>query len=183
MLTTSSDIDALYVWDGLGNPVGLLTDYASNAFSYTYDPYGVQVLTAGGTGGGTSQNPYSFKAGIQDRASGLVKFGIRWYNPTTGTWTQQDTLDTPLDPHNANRYAYAANDPINNVDPSGKVTGAQFACGVAVVGVAAIFGALLTVTVTGIAAGVVAVGVAAEIGGVAGQVAGIATGVGGILAC
>jgi len=123
MLTTSSDIDALYVWDGLGNPVGLLTDYASNAFSYTYDPYGVQVLTAGGTGGGTSQNPYSFKAGIQDRASGLVKFGIRWYNPTTGTWTQQDTLDTPLDPHNANRYAYAANDPINGQDPSGMISG------------------------------------------------------------
>ena len=49
-----------------------------------------------------------------------MKFGIRWYNPTTGTWTQQDTLDSPLDPHNANRYAYAANDPINNTDPAGQ---------------------------------------------------------------
>lgn len=38
----------------------------------------------------------------QDRASGLVKFGIRWYDPTTGTWTQQDTLDAPLDPINRN---------------------------------------------------------------------------------
>lgn len=31
-----------------------------------------------------------------------------------------DTLDTPLDPKNANRYAYAGDDPINNVDPLGR---------------------------------------------------------------
>ena len=30
-----------------------------------------------------------------------------------------DTLDTPLDPKNANRYAYAGDDPINNIDPLG----------------------------------------------------------------
>ena len=45
--------------------------------------------------------------------------GQRWYNPITGTWTQQDTLDHPLDPANANRYAYAGDDPINGSDPSG----------------------------------------------------------------
>jgi len=38
----------------------------------------------------------------------------------TGTWTQQDTLDTPLDPGNANRYGFAGGDPINNSDPTGK---------------------------------------------------------------
>lgn len=58
-------------------------------------------------------NPFTFKAGIEDIASGLVKFGRRWYNPYIGAWTQQDTLDSPLDPANGNRYAYAASDPIN----------------------------------------------------------------------
>jgi len=120
MLTTSSDISALYVWDGLGNPVGLLTDFSTNSFSYAYDPYGTRALTAGGTGSGPGQNPYSFKSGIQDRGTGLVKFGLRWYEPTTGTWTQQDTLDTPLDPGNANRYGFAASDPINLSDPTGQ---------------------------------------------------------------
>ena len=81
---------------------------------------GVQTLTAGGTGNGAAQNPYAFHAGIKDPGSGLVKFGQRWYNPTTGTWTQQDTLDAPLDPANANRYAYAGDDPINNLDPTGE---------------------------------------------------------------
>ena len=96
------------------------------SFAYKYDPWGVQTLTAGGTGNGAGQNPYAFHAGIKDPGSGLVKFGLRWYNPITGTWTQQDTLDHPLDPANANRYAYAGDDPINNLDPNGQ--GASFFC-------------------------------------------------------
>ena len=32
---------------------------------------------------------------------------------------QQDSLDAPLDPVNANRYAYAGGDPVNNFDPTG----------------------------------------------------------------
>jgi RHS repeat-associated protein len=119
MPITSSDQDCLLVFDGLNNPVGLLTDFATNAFTYQYDPWGVQVLTAGGTGNGAAQNPYAFHAGIKDKGSGLVKFGLRWYNPVTGTWTQQDTLDQPLDLTNGNRYAYVGDDPTNNMDPGG----------------------------------------------------------------
>ncbi|RPE77879.1 RHS repeat-associated protein [Frondihabitans sp. PhB161] len=121
MLTTSSGIACIYVFDGMGNPVGMLTDYATQAFNIAYDPYGVGTLADdSSTGGGYTQNPYSFKGGVQDRASGLVKFGIRWYNPATGTWTQQDTFDAPLDPKNGNRYQFAGSDPINGSDPSGR---------------------------------------------------------------
>jgi len=107
--------------DGIGNPVGLITDFALSSYTYTFDPYGAANLTAGGTGNGAAQNPYLFTAGIQDRATGLVKFGLRWYNPTAGAWTQQDTLDAPLDPANANRYGYAGGDPINGSDPAGRL--------------------------------------------------------------
>jgi RHS repeat-associated protein len=122
MLRTSSGIEALYVNDGIDNPVGLLTDFNTNAFTLTYDPYGAANLTAGGTGNGYYENPYLFKGGIQDRATGYVKFGVRWYNPLTGSWTQEDAIDTPLDPANANRYAYAGDDPINNLDPDGRLS-------------------------------------------------------------
>ena len=118
-IVTSADQACMLVFDGTENPVGLLTNSATVSFAYTYDPWGVQTLTAGGTGNGAGQNPYAFHAGIKDPGSGLVKFGQRWYNPTTGTWTQQDTLDHPLDPANANRYAYAGDDPMNNLDPTG----------------------------------------------------------------
>lgn len=58
-----------------------------------------------------------------------MHYGARWYNPITGTWTQQDTLDAPLDPANANRHAYAGDDPINNLDLLGLYS--ERSCGIA----------------------------------------------------
>ncbi len=33
-------------------------------------------------------SPYTFKAGLQDRATGWMKYGQRWYNAGSGRWTQ-----------------------------------------------------------------------------------------------
>jgi len=119
-IVTSADQACMLVFDGTDNPVGLLTNSATVSFAYKYDPWGVQTLTAGGGGNGAGQNPYAFHAGIKDPGSGLIKFGQRWYNPTTGTSTQQDTPDNPLDPANANRYVLSGGDPINGQDPTGQ---------------------------------------------------------------
>ena len=127
-IVTSADQACMLVFDGTENPVGLLTNSATVSFAYKYDPWGVQTLTAGGTGNGAGQNPYTFHAGIKDPGSELVKFGQHWYNPTTETSTQQDTPDNPLDPANANRYAYAGDDPINNADPTGQKWSAYTCC-------------------------------------------------------
>ncbi len=146
----------MLVFDGTGNPVGLLSNSATVSFTYKYDPWGVQTLSAGGTGNGAGQNPYAFHGGIKDPGSGLVKFGLRWYNPTTGTWTQQDTLDSPLDPANANRYAYAGDDPVNNIDPSGQYLSActtqaiNLAIGAIVLGIG--YGGALAAVAAGITA-------------------------------
>jgi RHS repeat-associated protein len=119
MLRSSAGVETLYVYDGLGSPVAMLTDYATQAYAYKFDPFGTAVLAAGGTGNGVVENPFLFKGGIQDRATGWIHYGNRWYNTTLGRWTQQDTLDAPLDPVNANRYAYVGADPINGYDPVG----------------------------------------------------------------
>lgn len=119
MIQTSTGTVALYLYDGRNNPIGLLTDFNSTAYVYSFDPYGTATLTANSGGSGVSENPYLYGGGLQDRATGHLKFGARWYDPATGTWTQQDTRDTPLDPGNANRYQYAAADPINNADSTG----------------------------------------------------------------
>lgn len=104
------------------------------------------------------------------------------YNTTLGRWTQQDTLDVPLDPVNANRYAYVGSDPINNFDPLGLYdleaaagTVGAFAGGVGAVG--ATVGCV--VGLIGSGPGCVAgAGAGAAIGGVAGAAFGIGVAIG-----
>jgi len=118
-LQTSTGTIGLYVYDNRDNPVGLITDFSSVAYLYRFDPYGGATTTQNSGGTGYPQNPYVFAGGLQDRATSLIRYGARWYDPTTGTWTQQDTLNAPLDPANANRYTYVGDDPINRIDPTG----------------------------------------------------------------
>jgi len=61
--------------------------------------------------------PFGFAGGLQDRDTGLVRFGARDYDPQVGRWISKDPSgfaggDTNLD-------VYAGNDPINHIDPSG----------------------------------------------------------------
>ena len=66
-------------------------------------------------------NPWKYAGGYLDSSTSLYKFGVRYYNPTLGRWTQQDPVGGSLgDLGAANRYVYANDDPVNAVDPSGK---------------------------------------------------------------
>src|SRR5205814_760227 len=51
--------------------------------------------------------------------TGMYHMGSRYYDPTTGRFTQQDPVTNPLDPSSWNRYAYSGDDPINFGDPTG----------------------------------------------------------------
>ncbi|GBC93858.1 hypothetical protein HRbin15_02360 [bacterium HR15] len=55
-------------------------------------------------------------------AGGLVKVGVRWYDPVVGRFLQQDPwLGSVYAPRTLNGYAYCLNDPVNAVDPSGEI--------------------------------------------------------------
>ncbi|NEN78246.1 RHS repeat-associated core domain-containing protein [Nocardioides zeae] len=127
MLKTDDGIASIYVYDGTpGAPIALISDQAGQAArtaAYTYDPYGAATTAAGAHPNVAAENPYTFSGnGVRDRTTNWVHYGERYYSTRTGTFTQQDTLDAPLDPNNANRYAYAGGDPINNTDPTGRLS-------------------------------------------------------------
>jgi RHS repeat-associated protein len=55
-------------------------------------------------------------------AGGLVKVGVRWYDPTVGRFLQQDPwLGSIYAPLTLNAYGYCVNDPVQMMDPSGAI--------------------------------------------------------------
>jgi RHS repeat-associated protein len=106
-----------YVLDALGSVVALTDSAGPVVGRYSYDPYGKA------THSGTVTSNFQFASGYRDSQTGLVKFGLRYYDPLMGRWTQQDPLiGTLCDPDRMNAYAYSADDPVNKTDPTGAVT-------------------------------------------------------------
>jgi RHS repeat-associated protein len=110
-----------YLYDGNGNVVGLTDSSAHLVNQYAYDPYGNKT-----TNTTTVANPFGFGAGYTT-VSGLSHFGARYQNPTDGRWTQQDPLNQITSLTQANRYAYAGDNPINFGDRSGDTIKARAA--------------------------------------------------------
>jgi RHS repeat-associated protein len=55
-------------------------------------------------------------------SGGLVKVGVQWYDPAVGRFLQPDPwLGSLYAPLTLNAYAYCVNDPVNAVDPSGRI--------------------------------------------------------------
>jgi RHS repeat-associated protein len=117
--TGNIDDQSLYIYDNLGSPTALVTQNNTTNDSWEYDPYGVSEVESTNGSVAADYTPFGFTGGLNDRVTGWTLNGARYYDPTEGRWTQMDTLDAPLDPSNANRYAYAANNPINYIDPTG----------------------------------------------------------------
>ena len=105
--------------DGLGSPVALVNHGGTQTAAYTYDPYGQSTATNLNGSSVANVQHYGYAGGIRDTSGHLVHYGMRWYDPVTGRFTQQDSLETLADPSRSNRYEYAASNPINYVDPSG----------------------------------------------------------------
>jgi RHS repeat-associated protein len=63
--------------------------------------------------------PFGFAGGIHDPTTGLVRFGQRDYDPFSAAWTSPDPRG--FGGGSINLYAYAHNDPVQFVDPNGKI--------------------------------------------------------------
>jgi RHS repeat-associated protein len=85
---------------------------------------------------------------LSSQLAGYYHFGARYYDPSLGRWTQQDPVGGSLgDLGSVNRYAYAGDDPVNLVDPSGKDSTSFALCVVGgILAAASFIGGLLQVS-------------------------------------
>ncbi|MFI1291034.1 LamG-like jellyroll fold domain-containing protein [Streptomyces sp. NPDC020792] len=85
------------------------------AGSATYTPFGKVASTSGMLGN------LGYQSGWTDPATAKVNMAARWYSPQTGQFNSRDTVgNDPLPASvNANQYAYANQNPMTGVDPTG----------------------------------------------------------------
>jgi len=105
---------AYYLTDSIGTVLAVTGPDASVDARYTYDPFG-QVKDVKGD----LAQPYRFAGEYYDAETRFYKSGLRYYDPKTARFTQNDPIVGFSDPRRANRYIYAGQDPINNIDPTG----------------------------------------------------------------
>ncbi|MBB3227128.1 RHS repeat-associated protein [Luteibacter sp. Sphag1AF] len=90
--------------DGAGNVLG----------SSDYRPYGSQAL-------GTPEQGPGYTGHVNDVDSGYVYMQARYYDPAVARFISTDPVGPASgNPFNFNRYDYASNNPIVNIDPTGK---------------------------------------------------------------
>lgn len=96
-----------YHRDALSTTTTITNITGNLAASYQYDAYGNLKQSADTIG-----NPLQFVGAPWDATTGLVDDRARFYDPSTGAFLTPDPM--------GGSYAYAGDNPVNRVDPSGK---------------------------------------------------------------
>ncbi len=100
-------VSYLYHRDVLSSTTTVTDTSGTVDAAYRYDAYGNPVSGTGDTIG----NPLRFTGLASDSTSGLIYDRARFYDPSTGRFLTPDPL--------GGGYAYAGDNPVNNVDPTG----------------------------------------------------------------
>ena len=101
-----------YVYNGHGDVVAV-TDTEGNILNqYDYDVWGNFITKTE-----TVENPFTYFGQTYDETTGLYYLRARYYDPTTGRFTQQDPAEDGY-----NWYVYGNQNPVMYVDPSGNIS-------------------------------------------------------------
>lgn len=105
-----------YYTNPQGTPLAT-ADAAGNILSTAdYRPYGAQVL-------GTPEAGPGYTGHVNDPDSGFVYMQARYYDPIVGRFIGVDPAGpTSGNAFDFNRYSYASNNPVVNIDPDGRAT-------------------------------------------------------------
>jgi len=113
-------------YDGNGNVAALVNAaYGTTQARYEYSPFAEPVRA---TGDLADANPFRFSTKWTDNESGLLYYGYRYYNPTTGRslnrdpiGEQPDHIQNSIEPRQQiNLYLFVQNRPISHIDTDGR---------------------------------------------------------------
>ncbi|WP_433433113.1 RHS repeat-associated core domain-containing protein [Nonomuraea sp. CA-141351] len=104
-----------------GDLIGAFTATGTSLIdSVAYNPFGEVVTRTG------AAHTLGYQGAYTDPSTGKVNMAARWYQPTTGSFISRDTLTQSADPSvQLNRYTYANDNPLTNVDPDGHASCAK----------------------------------------------------------
>jgi len=102
--------------DAQGSTRVLTNGAAAVTDMYKYTPFGELFSSSGST-----PNPYLFTGQQFDGVTGLYSLRARYYEPGLGRFLSRDPMGVQtFGPLELNRYVYAANNPVNLLDPTGR---------------------------------------------------------------
>jgi RHS repeat-associated protein len=135
-----------HVQDRLGSAALVLDNEGKVVARSAHKPYGERWVDWHADGEGSPV--YRFTDKEEDLLSGAIYIGARHYLPALGRWTSPDPLllyatpdASPGHAIQANPYGYAANNPVDLVDPDGHAAQAAVPAVVGVVAAGAALGA------------------------------------------
>ena len=187
LLRLNGKTDYFYLYNGLGDVVGLIDSSNKVVVRYQYNSWG-KVTSSEDTSGVSlaTLNPFRYRKYVYDPETGLYCLGSRYYDPEVGRFVNADDFETltyQMDSvQGKNLYQYCFNNPINMQDEDGGwpkwVTEVAIGIGAIVIGAAAV---AATAATGGIAATFVVAATAgvktAAISGAIGAVVGASTSV------
>ncbi len=98
-----------------GDIVALVDENGAEVATYEYDSYGNLLSSTGAV-----KSPLTYRGYRYDWEIGLYYLNSRYYNPQIGRFLNSDgLLGETGDILSTNMYAYCANNPIMNIDPTG----------------------------------------------------------------
>ncbi|MCU7841781.1 MAG: hypothetical protein KZQ94_20695, partial [Candidatus Thiodiazotropha sp. (ex Troendleina suluensis)] len=115
-------VASYYHYDGLGSTRSLTDSLGNLSDTYDYEAFGEVLSHTGST-----ENSYLFAGEQFDNTLNQYYLRARYYDPSQGRFTQQDTwMGNNYDPVTLHKYLYANADPGNMVDPSGNFSLGSF---------------------------------------------------------
>lgn len=112
-ISSDDSISQYFHFDALGSTVALSNLDGQVTDRYVYDSFGQLNRKEGET-----ENPFQYvgQLGVQNDESGLYYMRARYYDPEAGRFVSRDPIGFD---GGSNFYAYAGNNPVSYVDPSG----------------------------------------------------------------